>query len=784
MHILVVLNLGKGDLQHGFPSVTAQLWEAEKLTPMQFTGRLPAMPRLDILYQHWQLLYESLYSHLAWRRTQIVYPEFEIDEDDSEITHFSHTEFQEVCGELKTLFNHWLSADSFLNIDRKLRTQLTPKDEIHLVIVAENSQVLKLPWCLWDFLSDYPQSEIALSPPEYARSLKLAINKAKKKVKILCVLGNSSDINVSQDQQILEKLPDGDVKFLVEPTSPELNENLWQSEWDILFFAGHSSSQDKGCIQINSTESLTIDQLKYGLKKAISNGLKLAIFNSCDGLGLAQDLADLHLPQVIVMREPVPDRVAQEFLKSFLSAFAGGESLYISVREAREKLQGLEGEFPCAAWLPVICQNPAEIPSAWWEWCGKQNSVRLLPNRRELRRIFVCSLVNTLLVGGIRFLGLLSPLELWAFDLLMRSRIPEKPDDRILVVTVTPEDVQAQGLEPRFGSLSDATLNRLLQKLAKSQPAAIGLDIYRDYPSQKPELAKQLQQNQRLIGICKRPDIKDDPTGTLPPPEIAEARLGFSDFVQDNDGVVRRHLLFMTPNTISRCTASYAFSTLLAFHYLYGRGIAPKFTQDNNLQLGNQIFPSIASRTGGYQSVDAGGSQILLNYRAMVNPQTIAQQVSLKDIFSDRVNPKAIQNRIILIGVVDRSVGDYWATPWGAGSSDKIPGVLVHAHMISQILSAVLDQRPLLWVWTGWGEILWIGVWSVVGGVVAWRCSKLLIMSAIVVTSEITLVFCCWILLNVGGWVPLLAPVVSLLLANGTVFYHQYLTAKTQDSRY
>jgi hypothetical protein len=54
------------------------------------------------------------------------------------------------------------------------------------------------------------------------------------------------------------------------------------------------------------------------LKRAITQGLKLAIFNSCDGLGLADYLTDLQIPQTIFMREPVPDRVAHEFLKNFL----------------------------------------------------------------------------------------------------------------------------------------------------------------------------------------------------------------------------------------------------------------------------------------------------------------------------------------------------------------------------------------------------------------------------------------------------------------------------------
>jgi hypothetical protein len=62
---------------------------------------------------------------------------------------------------------------------------------------------------------------------------------------------------------------------------------------------------------------------------------------------------------------PSKDAVAQEFLKHFLTGFASGKSFYLAVREAREKLQSLEQYYPCASWLPVICQNPAEIPPTW-----------------------------------------------------------------------------------------------------------------------------------------------------------------------------------------------------------------------------------------------------------------------------------------------------------------------------------------------------------------------------------------------------------------------------------
>jgi hypothetical protein len=64
--------------------------------------------------------------------------------------------------------------------------------------------------------------------------------------------------------------------------------------------------------------------------------------------------AELQLPQMIVMREVVPDLVARQFLKYFLGAFSQGQSLHLAEREARERLQGMEKDYPCASWLPTI----------------------------------------------------------------------------------------------------------------------------------------------------------------------------------------------------------------------------------------------------------------------------------------------------------------------------------------------------------------------------------------------------------------------------------------------
>jgi len=185
-------------------------------------------------------------------------------------------------------------------------------------------------------------------------------------------LGDSKNINVEKDLAILQKqLPDAYILPLFQPRREQLSDQLWEQNWDILFFAGHSTSATiEGRIYINDEESLTIKEIKFALRKAIESGLQLAIFNSCDGLKLAEGLEDLQLATSIVMREQISDQAAQKFLAYFLKPFANeGKPLYISVREARERLQTLENQYPCLSWLPVICEHPT-APTLTWRQLG------------------------------------------------------------------------------------------------------------------------------------------------------------------------------------------------------------------------------------------------------------------------------------------------------------------------------------------------------------------------------------------------------------------------------
>lgn len=777
MNKLVVLSLGNGDLQNGFPAVTAQLWEPGNPHPMKFIGSLPAAPEILELYRYWQLLYEALYLRLDWC------PRIEIDAAD--VTNVSEVEFSDLCQRLQNRINTWLNSEFFRNIDQQLRTHLDRSDEIRFIIETNDNLLRRLPWHLWNFFEHYPKAEVALSPSEYIRSPKKSLTKTPgSKVRILAILGNGEGIDIGKDRAFIEQLSDkAETKFLEEPQPEQLNDQLWK-DWDILFFAGHSYSKEKGLLQLTSTDSLTLDKLRYALKKAISRGLKLAIFNSCDGLGLAQELADLHIPQVVVMREPVPDVVAQEFLRHFLAAFSSGQSLYTSVREARERLQKLEGKYPCATWLPVICQNPAEVPTTWQEWCGLTKGdlggspdlvkpdLSFLTSRRSLRTVLLASVVVTALVMGVRQLGVLQTCEFQAFDQLMGLRSEEKPDSRLLVVTVTEKDVQNQNPQERRGSsLSDRALAKLLKKLQPYQPQAIGLDIYRDFrvdPKQA-DLEIYLQQNERLIAVCEVGGADDRP-GIKPPPEIPKNRLSFSDFPVDPDKVIRRQLLGMAKDDKSSCTTDTSFSFRVARNYLAAKGLQYKRTPEGDLQIGSVVFKKLEPDTGGYHELDALGYQVLLNYRSS---DSVAEQVTLTDILSDSITaelPNLVKDRIVLIGTTAKSFKDYFPTPYSAGQwSQEMPGVVIQAHMVSQILSAVLDRRPLLWWLPQWGETLWVWSWSLVGGIIVWHFRSPLRLGLANGAALGTLYGFCFVLLLKGGWVPLVPSAIALVVTGGSV---------------
>jgi ABC-type phosphate transport system substrate-binding protein len=272
--------------------------------------------------------------------------------------------------------NQWLEhrhpdwqkiREALISLANRVEYKDTP-----IAIDTVDSILLRLPWQEWDLLHKYyPHTEIAFSYPKTGIHLHLQDNCLRERARILLVVGRSDGINTQADLEIVRELErvNAEVVCLIYPQLKDLCDTLWDERgYDIFIFTGHSGSEEDGqigWIEINDRESLTIAQFKEGIKQAISRGLQLAIFNSCDGLGLANQLAQFNLPQIIVMREPVPDEVAITFLEYFFDEFTQDVSLFASLQKAKKRLEPFQGKYPGANWLPTLYFNWAITPLIW-----------------------------------------------------------------------------------------------------------------------------------------------------------------------------------------------------------------------------------------------------------------------------------------------------------------------------------------------------------------------------------------------------------------------------------
>lgn len=356
--IILTLIEGERNIEQGCP-VALRITQSSTLgSDTVIQGRLPPAYKILQVFNNWQSTYRNYYEGQSTVR---IIPK------PGQVTNISYNKVKELGSQVESCLNEWLNSDlrDWKKIREGLMDNLDPTDEIQFFIQTQDIRMQQMPWHLWKFSKRYKNAEFILTAPQYQPQQKPNSN---TKIRILAILGDSKNIDVEQDKDTIQKeLTNADIVFLNQPDRLLLNDRLWDQEWDILFFAGHSTSQADGStgeIQINQDDSLSLNDLKNALRKAVDKGLQLAIFNSCDGLGLAKELADLNISQIIVMRMPVPNFIAQIFLRDFLKA-AKSKPLHLAVREAREKLQVLENKYHCASWLPVIYQNPNTQELIW-----------------------------------------------------------------------------------------------------------------------------------------------------------------------------------------------------------------------------------------------------------------------------------------------------------------------------------------------------------------------------------------------------------------------------------
>ena len=374
------------------------------------------------------------------------------------------------------------------------------------------------------------------------------------------------------------------------------------------------------------------------------------------------------------------------------------------------------------------------------------------------RRVLITATAVAGAVIFVRWFGLLQLWEWAVFDQFVRWRPAEPVDNRIVIVEIGERDLQKYGYP-----ISDGVMAQLLQKLNAGKPRAIGLDIYRDLPTQpgNAELLKTLKTIPNLIGIEL---IADEIRLGVRPPLVLDKldRVGFNNVVIDADGKVRRMLLYAWP---SDGKTRQSFALKLALLYLESEGISPQPASVNPkyLQLGKGVFRPFQQNDGAYVRSDSRGYQILASLRGPIGS---FRTVSISEVLSDKVPADFVRSRVVLIGSTATSLKDFHQNAYSYDlftSPQQISGVELQAHFLSQILSAALDGRGGINVWSDSAQTAWILLWSWVGASVSWKLRSLSRSAWCLWTISIFLNATLYLAFLAGWWLSLIPPMLSLL---------------------
>jgi len=412
---------------------------------------------------------------------------------------------------------------------------------------------------------------------------------------------------------------------------------------------------------------------------------------------------------------------------------------------------------------------------------------------KKWRSILTVSTGATLLTAALSYIGALQSVELGIYDLFMRWRAIESTDDRIVLVTIDDTDLEIL----QQGTIADRDLARAIETIAAQRPSAIGIDLDRSVPVPPghDRWRQVAQDTPNLIGIYKlgvpqfdAPDVLDDLD-----------RVAFRDLPIDPDRRQRRAILSFRGGEIDelgaiRQTAAdtanlpndirLSLAMRLSGLYLAQRDLYPDLsTPSIAIDWGKATFRPLRSDEGGYAHDSMPGYQLLIDYR---NTRAEAfPEVAISTVLNDRLPDDLFRDKIVLLGNTAAISESRLQTPLTLGSQATTPSLYIHANIISQIVSAVLDGRDFLQAAKPTHKLLWIWIWTIAFNVLCVAiASRNNIPSARSnhLASQLTIGMG---LLSLGAiaagylgfrlhwWLPIFAPIVSGIVASAIVIVKQ-----------
>jgi hypothetical protein len=450
-------------------------------------------------YEEWRNAYLNSYRNLQRGRlinsTSINLP-----------ADYLHTRLVKAEVAMLSEFHKWLrNADLFeMRTEIASATKALSEQEyigVDVFVSCNSPTLMRLPWEVWEIGEGALEEAIRIVRTSSHIRHELAQHR-KGKARILVIVGYDEKIDFQEDKQDVRRVLNGvaEVEFVGwQPGQDQVNLKTDicdaitnQKGWDVLFFAGHSNESPLmgGELGIAPGVSLSIHEIEKPLIQAKKHGLQFAIFNSCSGLDIAESLIKIGLSQVAVMREPIHNQVAREFLVRFLEVLAEYRDVHDAVRSACQHLK-LEKycTYPSGYLIPSVFCHPDAVlfqlkPSGFKQWIQKW-----LPTQKE-----------ALALGTVLLLSLLPPVQdglSYIQDYLLDRRtwtqavyrnltdqMPSATPPPVLLVQIDQESITQGKIDQRKINPIDRTyLATLINQLSALKASVIGLDYVLDSPT-------------------------------------------------------------------------------------------------------------------------------------------------------------------------------------------------------------------------------------------------------------------------------------------------------------
>ncbi|MFG6094037.1 CHASE2 domain-containing protein [Leptothoe sp. ISB3NOV94-8A] len=462
---------------------------------------------LDELYQDWQSAYLGYYRQL--RGEKVVSGQVSSASLPAPANY--RKQLVEAEAQLLDAFHRWLRSSELHDIRTAIATAAhkavdTKPYRVDVCLRCFPLDLARLPWETWEIgkeLGVPRRVRIAREPQNIQDS---STHPIRRQARILAIFGNDGQLNLEKDIQAINSLSTVAKVELFDcqkyGNSPDLIQKICQkiadpAGWDILFFAGHSneSSLTGGEIHLAKNRSLAVTDIAPSLQTVKQNGLQFAVFNSCQGLNLAESLIDLGLSQVAIMREPIHDRVAHLFIQQFLASLTEYKDVHEALLDACECLQQQENQldYPSAHWVPSLFRHPNADLFRIQPFGLRNKLKRRLPSRGEAIGLAAC--LFTSLLPPVQDLLLDGRLWVQALSRQLTGDIPAQVESPILLVKVDPLSLKEAEIEkPR--PIPQDYLASLLEAATERNASIVGIDYLLDDGEGEPtpEQRSQLKQ--------------------------------------------------------------------------------------------------------------------------------------------------------------------------------------------------------------------------------------------------------------------------------------------------